>query len=570
MSGTPTTPAATAPSALDAAVSRAREAAPGWARASLADRIALARQLHADTARVAARMAEAACEAKGIPLGSPAAGEEWLSGPWVTLRVLRQTAEALSALAAGGGTPIGPVGRTADGRLTVGIFPLSLQDRLLFMGVRGEVHLEAGLDEVGLAERRASFHRRRDHDGRTCLVLGAGNINSIPTTDVIGKLFSEGKTCVLKMNPVNAYLGPLIESGFAAAVARGLLQVVHGGAEEGRHLCHHPGVDEVHVTGSSATHDAIVWGPPGPEREARKASRRPLLEKPISSELGAVSPVLVVPGPWDQRRLAFQAESVAGMVTHNASFNCNAAKLLITPRGWRLRDRFLDLVMAAMARSPARAAWYPGAADRYRSLTAGRDGLRTSGPAPAGTLPWTLVPGLDPAALDPAYSTEPFCALLSETSLGSEDPLEYLEAATAFANDRLWGTLSASLVVHPATAADPATGAAVERAIRRLRYGSVNVNVWAGYAFAVGSAPWGAFPGHTLEEIGSGVGFVHNTSMLEGVEKCVMRQPAWNMPKPVYFPSHRTAHLVGRRLVGLEAGGGWGAVPGVAAAAVLG
>ena len=259
------------------------------------------------------------------------------------------------------------------------------------------------------------------------------------------------------------------------------------------------------------------------------------------------------------------------MVTHNASFNCNAAKLLITPKGWRLRDRFLDLVMAAMARSPARAAWYPGAADRYRSLTAGRDGLRTSGPAPGRHPP--LDPGPRARPRRPGsglHSIEPFCALLSETSVGSEDPLEYLEAATAFANDRLWGSLSASLVVHPATAADPSTGAAVERAIRRLRYGSVNVNVWAGYAFAIGSAPWGAFPGHTLEDIGSGVGFVHNTSMLEGIEKCVMRQPAWNMPKPVYFPSHRTAHLVGRRLVGLESGGGWGAVPGVAAAAVLG
>ena len=563
-------PAASSPSALDAAVARVREAAPGWARAPLADRIDLARELQAGCARVATRMAEAACQAKGIPIGAPQAGEEWLSGPWVTLRVLRQTAESLQALAAGGNTPIGPVGRTADGRVKVGVFPLSLQDRLLFMGVTGEVHLEAGLDEAALDERRAAFHRRPDHAGRTCLVLGAGNINAIPTTDVIGKLFTEGKTCILKMNPVNAYLGPLIEAGFAAAVARGLLVVVHGGAEEGRYLCHHPGVDEVHVTGSAATHDAIVWGPAGPEREARKARNEPLLAKEITSELGAVSPVLVVPGPWDTRRLAFQAESVAGMVTHNASFNCNAAKLIITPRGWRLRERFLDLVVEAMARAPARLAWYPGAAERYRALTSGRSGLRAAGPAPAGTLPWTLVPGLDAAAPDPAFSTEPFCAILSETSVGSDDPIEYLEAATAFANERVWGSLSASLVVHPTTAADPATGAAVERAIRRLRYGSVNVNVWAGYAFAVGSTPWGAFPGHTLRDIGSGRGFVHNTSMLDGVEKCVMRQPAWNLPKPVYFPSHRTAHVVGRRLVALESGGGWGSVPAVAAAAVMG
>jgi aldehyde dehydrogenase (NAD(P)+) len=564
-----TAPARPEQSALDAAVARTREAAPGWARASLQERIDLARQLQAGAGRTAERMARAACQAKGIPWTSPQAGEEWVSGPWVTLRALRLTIESLTALARSGNTPVGPLGRTDDGRLTVGVFPVSLQDRLLFMGVTGQVHLEPGMDEASLHERRAGFYKRRDHDGRCCLVLGAGNINAITTMDVIGKLFNEGKTCLLKMNPVNAYLGPIIEDAFGAAVARGLLSVVYGGAEEGGYLCHHRGVDEVHITGSNATHDAIVWGPPGPERERRLGLREPLLRKAITSELGCVSPVLVVPGPWDERRLAFQAESVAGMVTHNASFNCNAAKMLVTPRRWRHRERFLDLVMAAMAKAPARQAWYPGAPDRYRRLTEGRPGLRATGQG-AGTLPWTLVPGLDPTSRDPAFVTEPFCSLLSETSVGSEDPLEFLEAATDFANEVLWGTLSAALLVHPATAADPATGPAVERAIRRLRYGSVNVNVWAGYAFGLGTAPWGAYPGSTLEDVQSGRGFVHNTLMLEGVEKCVLRHPAVSFPKPLYFPSHRTARAVGRRLTALEAGAGWSAVPGVVTAAVQG
>ena len=573
-------PLPTSPAALDAALSRVKEAAAGWARASLRDRIELARDLHAGMARTAEQATRLACLAKGIPFESPHAGEEWLSGPYVTLRLLRLTIEALTLLGRNGNTPVGPVGETADGRVSVQVFPHGLLDRALFMGVRAEVHLQAGLDEAALHARRAGFHRAPDHQGRTCLVLGAGNINAIPPTDVVTKLFNEGKTCLLKMNPVNAYLGPVLEEAFAAAVERGLLAVVYGGAEVGAAACGHPAVDEIHITGSDQTHDLIVWGPPGPEREARQARRQPLLTKEITSELGCVSPVLVVPGPWDPRRLAAQAESVAGMVTHNASFNCNAAKLLITPRGWRHRERFLELVVKAMGSAPARAAWYPGAVERYRALTGGRSGLRTVGAASAlepggprdgtGTLPWTLMPGLDAAAADPAFRTEPFCALLSETSVGSEDPVEYLAEATRFANERLWGTLSASLVVHPATAADPATGAAVERSVRALRYGSVNVNVWAGYAFAFGTTPWGAYPGATLEDIQSGRGFVHNALMLEGVEKCVVRHPAATFPKPPYYPSHRTSHLLGRRLTGLEAGGGWAAVPGVAAAAVGG
>jgi aldehyde dehydrogenase (NAD(P)+) len=277
-----------------------------------------------------------------------------------------------------------------------------------------------------------------------------------------------------------------------------------------------------------------------------------------------------VPGPWDDRRLAFQAEDVAGMVTHNASFNCIAGKLLVTPRGWRLRDRFLGLVAAALERAPARQAWYPGAFDRYRALTDGRAEVRRLGPAPEGTLPWTLVPGLDAAADDPAFTTEPFCALLSETSVGSEDPVEFLDAAVRFVNGRVWGTLAATLLVHPATMADPATRAAVERAVRALRYGTVTLNVWSGYGFAFGTTPWGAYPGSPLTDIQSGRGMVHNTLMLERIEKTVLRHPALTFPKPPFFPSHRSAHVVARRLLDVETGAGWAAVPGVISAALRG
>ena len=344
----------TEPGALEAAVTRVRAAAPAWARATVRERTDLARALHAGVARTAERAVRLACEAKGIGLETPQAGEEWLSGPYVTLRMLRQLVRSLTLIERNGNPPVGPLGETADGRLTVGVFPATAQDRLLFMGVRADVHLQAGVDEAALHARRASFHKAPGHQGKVSLVLGAGNINAIPPTDVLGKLFVEGKACVLKLNPVNAYLGPVLEEGFRPAIERGVLAVVHGGAEEGAFLCAHPAVDEIHITGSDKTHDLIVWGPPGPERAARQARGQPLLDKEITSELGCVSPVLVVPGPWDDRRLAFQAESVAGMVTHNASFNCNAAKLLVTPRGWRHRERFLDLVFAAMARTPAR------------------------------------------------------------------------------------------------------------------------------------------------------------------------------------------------------------------------
>lgn len=561
-------PSPTEPRQLDAAVERLRQGARAWARASVAERIALARSMLAGTVRVRERLVAAACAAKGIPEGSPLAGDEWFGGPYVVVRMLRQLIGQLQLIERTGETELGPLYRTGDGRVATRVYPHGRLDAILFMGVKAEVHFEEGADEERIRSARASFYKQRQPREEVCLVLGAGNVNSIPATDVLTKMFGEGKACLLKVNPVNAYVGPLLEEAFADAIRQGFLAVAYGGSEVGSYLTGHPGIDEVHITGSDRTHDLIVWGPPGPERAERMARGRPLLRKAISSELGNVTPILVVPGPYDERQLAWQAENVAGMVTQNASFNCIAAKLLVTPGGWKERGPFLAQLERFLGLVPPRRAWYPGAEHRFRDLTEGRQAVRRIGAPTPGALPWTILPGLDPADREErAYRVEPFCSLLSEVSLGSNDPVEFLEQAVPFCNERVWGTLAATLVVHPATLRDPRTAAAVEEAIRRLRYGTVVLNLWPGVAFAMGTAPWGAAPGSPLTDIQSGRGFVHNTLMLEHVDKVVVRAPLTSMVKMPYFPSHRTADVLGRRLSALEEQGSLGALPGVLTAA---
>ena len=57
----------------------------------------------------------------------------------------------------------------------------------------------------------------------------------------------------------------------------------------------------------------------------------------------------------------------------------------------------------------------------------------------------------------------------------------YLQAAVKAANEDVWGSLSCSILVHPATEA--AHGAAVQRALDELRFGSVAVNAWSSIGF---------------------------------------------------------------------------------------
>jgi acyl-CoA reductase-like NAD-dependent aldehyde dehydrogenase len=556
---------------LDEMLTRLRDAAPKFARLGLGDRIALARSMQAGYLEIARRSVEAACAAKGIPADSPVAGEEWGTGPWPVVRQLRLVIDALQSIQRTGTTPIGRVGHNADGRLTVRVFPGNRIDGVLFSGITVDVHLQPGVTQDKLDAGRASFYQSRTHDGRTVLVLGAGNITAIPAMDVITKMFNEGSVCLIKLSPVNAYIGPFMEEAFAEPIARGYLAVAYGGVEEGAYLAQHRDIDAIHLTGSAGTYDSIVWGPPGPDREARKARNQPLLTKPVTAELGNVSPVLVVPGPYSQKELAFQAENMVGAMAYNASFLCNSAKMLVTPKSWGQRPALLQAVERILGTVPTRKAYYPGAHERWQRLAGSRAQRRTVGSAAEGELPWTILSGLDATdAGEPAFTTEPFCSILSETEVGSDDPVEFLDRAVDFANNRLWGTLSADIVVHTKSLKDHRVAEALERAIARLRYGAVTVNSWTGFVFSFASPPWGAYPGSTPADIQSGNGWVHNTSMLEGVEKAVLRHPLTAMPKPATFPSHRTAHTVLQRLTALEERASWSKVPGVVAAAMKG
>jgi acyl-CoA reductase-like NAD-dependent aldehyde dehydrogenase len=559
---------------LDGIIGRLRDRAMEFARLNVATKVELLEDCLRGTRDVAGDWVAAACRAKGIALGAPVAGEEWIAGPALTLRNIRLLARTLREISEHGA----PVLREKNfrdlphGAVGVRVTPYDAFDGALYGGITAESWLQPGIKRADVAGRQASFYKQRDPAGLVSLILGAGNVSSIPPMDILYKMFVDGSVVLLKMNPVNEYLGPFLERAFRPLIERGYLAIVYGGAEVGSYLCYHPNVGDVHITGSDRTHDLIVWGPPGPEREDRKRRNDPLLKKPITSELGNVSPVIIVPGPYSDAELTSMAENTAGMITNNASFNCNAAKMLILPKGWSLRDSFIKKLTDVLATVPPRKAYYPGAAQRYHALTTGHSDVRKIGSAGEHTLPWTLVLGLDGAdAGEPNFTTEPFCSILSEVSIGSDgDPAEFLRAATAFANDRVWGTLNATLFVHPKVEASSSVTAALDDSLRDLRFGTVAINAWPAMGYALVTTPWGGHPSATLANVQSGIGWVHNAVMLEGIEKCVIRAPLKPMPKPIYFPSHKTLDHVGRRLVEFEAAPSWLKVPGIAMSALGG
>jgi acyl-CoA reductase-like NAD-dependent aldehyde dehydrogenase len=582
--------AETTPAELERALSELGDAAFGFAHTPAREKAALLRSVLPGLLGVARAQVDAACAAKGIDPASPSAGEEWLSGPVPTLMNVRLLAEALEDIDACG-RPL--LGRDAvrirdDGRVEVDVFPPGAREAALYTNIRASVVLQAGATGETVVQEQARFYQQTSPEGGVSLVLGAGNVASIPPMDALHRLFVEGRVVILKMSPVNAYLGPLLERALSPLVARGVLRIVYGGAQVGAYLAAHRGVADVHITGSAGVHDRLVWGPPGREQARRRAAGERVLAKPITSELGNVSPVLVMPFFYDADELWFQVRSLATQLVNNASFNCNAAKMLVLPRGFAQRPLLFKMLRRALASVPPRRAYYPGAQVRHKILTTDRppleaehlegsadvplpDGVVRIGDPGPDALPWTLISGLDaddPG--EPLFSDEPFCSILSIVEVGSSDPVEFLAAATRFCNERLWGTLSASIVAHPSSVEDPVVAAALDRALLELRYGAIAVNQWPAYVYGTVVPPWGGHPSATLANVQSGIGFVHNPLMLGRIEKTILRAPLMASPRPPIFYDHRRSHLVGERLATYAARPGWGRAAHVAAAALRG
>jgi Aldehyde dehydrogenase family len=558
--------------AMDAAVAGLQQHRRAWVALGVRERLALIDRLTQGFLAVGERWAAACAEAEGLDPEQPVSGEERLVGPYFVIRNLRLLRKTLSEIAETGAPRLpGPVRALPSGQVSARVFPLDVWDRLFYTGVTAEVWMEPGVTAASLPATIAEAYRPGQADeGGVALVLGAGNVSSIGPMDALYKLFVENRVVLYKVHPVNAYLGPLLDEAFAPLVAAGFFQQVYGGAAEGAYLCGHPGVDEIHITGSDKTYEAIVFGP-GPEGAERKRDNRPLLTKKFTAELGNVSPVIVVPGPWGAGDIAYQAENLVTMLTNNAGFNCNATRVIVTSADWPGRQPLLAEIRRRLAGIPLRKAYYPGAAERFAAFQAQHPEMETFGQAQPGELPWGLVPELSPDREgDICYTTEAFCGLCAETPIRAANPAEFLEKAVAFANRGLWGTLNVTLLVHPGTLRDPAARQAFEQAVADLRFGTVSINHWAAVGYGLVVTPWGAAPGHTPQDIQSGTGWVHNTLMFSRIQKSVVRAPFRVFPKPVWFASHKTAHRLTPKLVAFEAAPSLAKLPGIFSLALRG
>jgi aldehyde dehydrogenase (NAD(P)+) len=352
-----------------------------------------------------------------------------------------------------------------------------------------------------------------------------------------------------------------LEEAFKPLIAEGFVRVGYGAGDVGAWLCNHRLVEEIHVTGSPRTHDAIVFGA-GPDGEARKAKGQRTNERRVTSELGNVGPTIVVPGPWTTADLRFQAEHIVTMKMHNGGFNCIALQVLVLPETWDRSQALVDAVKSTMRAIPNRDAYYPGAGQRQKDAVRAHPEAELLDGDGVG-VPRTLVPAVPAGRRDDfCFRTEAFGGVLTETRLPGADARTFLKNAVRFCNDTLWGTLGANLIIHPSTLKE--LGADLDDVLAELRYGCIAINAWTGVGFLLTQGTWGAFPGHPPSDIQSGSGVVHNALLFDRPQKTVVRAPFYPfprglshgqvaiLPRPPWFVTNREADEVMRKLTYFE------------------
>ena len=544
---------------IDTALAELAARATEWARLPLGRKIEMLEGLKPRIGEVAGRWVTAASRAKGLPVGSSLRGEEWASGPWATINYVEPLADTLRHIQAGTAADLldGHVRQRPDGQTVVRVMPAGVYDRLLLSGVEVDVWQQPGVTPDALAETVGVFYKQSNPEGKVALVLGAGNIAAIPPLDVLYKLYADGEVVLLKMNPVNSYLGPILEEAFAEFVDAGYLRLVYGGAEVGEYLTRHDAVDSIHVTGSAQTHDAIVYGT-GADGKKRKADDRPAIDTPVTSELGGISPCIVVPGDWSEPDLDFQAEHVASQKMHNGGFNCIASQVLVLPEAWAQRDAFVGRRppdARGLARPPRllprrrRPAGDVGRGLPRRRDRRGRRRMHGHGRA---------VRARSAGVHQTRCSARRWRSRACPAAARARIPATGSSRAVDWCNDTLAGTLGATILIHPRTLRQ--LGDRFEDIIGRLRYGTIGVNIWSGAGFLIAQGAWGAFPGHERDDIQSGTGVVHNAWLFDKPQKTVVYGPfapfprslllgeTHASPKPLWFVTNDTADVTAQRV----------------------
>jgi acyl-CoA reductase-like NAD-dependent aldehyde dehydrogenase len=387
------------------------------------------------------------------------------------------------------------------------LLPANRLEKMLLPGVTGYVLLNHSEDDFTTQPEKSQCNHEKPGKG-IALCLLPFNLASIGALDIVHLLCNRGLRVVAKISEKVGFSGPYLEKIFAPFVEQHALTFVYGGPERGAWLVEQPEFEHIHVTGSIETGRVI---------------KRSAGSKRVTSELGGVTPALVLPDVLSRREgMRHVARQVAyGMLANNGQ-HCVSFQLIVLPDSYS--QSFKEVLREEIALAASREGEDQGnrllidhsSACRLEAKLevlheAGSEITPIHPKARGRSFPATLIEGLNCDAT--FLREEAFGPVAALVPLPGDS---FLQKALEFANSStLAGDLGISIFTSNPTLPE------VKRLAAELRHGVVAINMYPGVAFAT-SLPWGAGP------LGlSGQGWSHNYRFLPEnlIRKVVLLSP---------------------------------------------
>ena len=439
---------------------------------------------------------------------TPAEGEEWLGGPFASVLATQYYIKSLT-----NDDDLAEKKYNSEEN-SYKVFPNNFTERITFPFIDAKVIFNKSMSFDDINKYRG-FSKRYDIDPSITLVLGAGNFSSIPYLDVLYHLITRKSVILLKLNPVNEYLKPVFEKVFQNFIERGYIIVTTGNIDESKYMATHPGINHIHLTGSDKTFEDIVYGRELTDKERKSKSLSKINNKPITSELGNVTPIIIHPGKWSTSDIKYQARKIVTAKLNNNGFNCIAAQVVVLPDGWGQTDTLIKFVKHYMSKAKERKAYYPESIERLEKLEKDKGYERVNALSCVTPHLTREIKAYSKFEIDEVWSSTIYFKKIEYTSI--ED---FANKAIDYCNDELWGNLGVSVIIkdHDRKFNKHITNLYIDK----LNYGTVAINEWAAIGYIIPQLPWGGFPGNRDNDIQSGQSVVHNSMLFESPLKGVV------------------------------------------------
>ena len=469
-------------------------------------------------------------------------GEEWIGGPFSCIYALQYFIEYLQ-------NEEGLDNNKFDeSKKSYQVFPTKNIEKLLFPFLEGEIRFGKNLNFDQINEYRGFANRFENNKPKITLVLGAGNVSSIPVLDALFHMIAHKSVIYIKLNPVNDYLLPIFLQIFEPFISRGFMVVTEGDMEASKYLTEHDGFHQIHLTGSNYTYENIVYGRTLTDKERSLKTLPKINKKPITTELGNVTPIIIHPGNWTRSEIRHQAKKIVTAKLNNSGFNCIAAQVIVLPKNWKHSEKLKNEIKLYLKKVGDTTSYYPGASENLEDLIKSENyeqinNLSCSTPF--------LVSELD---LEKEYgnkevwSTALFFHELSYTSYEN-----FCSKAIDYVNNDLWGNLGVSVLIK--NYKKKTNQEIMNTYVEELNYGTVAINEWSALGFVIPTLPWGGFPGNKDNDIQSGQGYVHNAMLFESPQKGIIYSKFKLAPfiDPPWFVTNKRAHRIFKNLTYYQA-----------------